>query len=386
MMFLATTDNGFEYVLLDELSQLCSLRVERAFSGRLLFEADRVEGLRALLLSRIVNNFYVLIHYVQGIESLDDIYREVKSIDFTQYIEPTQSFAIRPERIGEHSFTSIDIARVAGQAVIDSYMESKGVRLKVNLDNPDVEVYVELNHDRLLVALAITRESMHKRGYRVFNHPAALKTTIAAAMLRLARWKPSTPIIDPMCGSGTIVIEAALSSIRKYPICMNREWVLNHEIVTKIDPELNEFLAKICSDLDMDVPRVHLGVEINPRFVEGASINAKFAGVDRQTLFIVGDCRHLSSLWTRIRAEIGDDIRVAVFNPPYGERMKPKDLYDLYRSVLRELYTMGIERVVFITSAIEAAEDAIYRSNYNHSERLFVIHGTLPSYVYILEL
>ncbi len=388
MLFLVTTDTGFESVLMDELRELePSIKFVRVFSGRVLFEAPPLEGLLAALRSRIANNVYVVVQHFENVKTLDDIYRAVRGIDFSKIIAPNESFAIRPERIGEHSFTSIDIGRVAGQAVIDSYLESRGVRLRVDLENPDIEVYTELNQDRLYVALGVTRSSLHKRGYRVFNHPAALKTTIACAMLRIARWKPGTPLLDPMCGGGTIVIEAALASKGIEIPCFKLRELVSNPVTERIVPRALEKLRAFCSRTPGSSERAFIGIELNPRFAEGAAINAKSAGVDDVTLFTVGDCTKLMPKLVDVaRHELGIELRIAVFNPPYGQRMRPRDLEALYRDTLALLRELGFERAVFITSAIETAEKVLMELDPGPAKRLYVVHGTLPSYVYAVEL
>lgn len=388
MLFLVTTDVGFETVLMNELRELePSIRFVRVFSGRVLFEAQPLPGILAALRSRIANNVYVVLHYFTDIGSLDDIYKVVRGIDFTNVILPSESFAIRPERIGEHSFTSIDIGRVAGQAVIDSYLEARGVRLRVDLDNPDVEVYTELNRDKLYIALGITRTSLHKRGYRVFNHPAALKTTIACALLRFAGWTPGEPVLDPMCGGGTILIEAALASKGIEIPCFKLRELESNPVIDRVIPGALNAIRKLCREKSRDVRKMFIGIEINPRFAEGAVINAKSAGVDDMTLFIVGDStKLLPQVVEVVEKELNLELRLSIFNPPYGQRMKPKDLENLYKSVIQLLRDLGFRRVVFITSAIDVAEKVLMELDPGPTKRLYVVHGTLPSYVYSIEL
>jgi len=323
----------------------------------------------------------VLIHVEEGVQSLDDIYRIVRGIDFTALIEPHQSFAIRPERIGMHSFTSIDIGRVAGQAVIDSYMQAKGVRLRVNLDEPDVEIYVELNEARLIVALSLTRASLHMRGYKIFAHPAALKNTIASAMLRIAGWRPGEPLYDPMCGGGTIVIEAALQQKGIEVPCIAGKNI-DLAMLAKIHLQAVDGINKFCSRGVGEGERIHVGVDLNPRFVEGAAINAKSAGVDDATMFIVADSTEFTPRLRELEVELGASVTKAVFNPPYGYRMKPGAIGKLYRKMLSVLKESGFDVTVFITSAIRATEAVLREFQGIEVERLRVIHGTLPSYVY----
>ncbi|HIP57624.1 MAG TPA: class I SAM-dependent RNA methyltransferase [Ignisphaera aggregans] len=388
MLFLVTTDIGFETVLMEELRELePSIRFIRVFSGRILFEAQPLSGILAALRSRIANNVYVVLHHFTNINSLDDIYKAVKSIDFTNVILPNESFAIRPERIGEHGFTSIDIGRVAGQAVIDSYLEARGIRLRVDLDNPDIEIYTELNRDKLYVALGITRTSLHKRGYRVFNHPAALKTTIACALLRIAGWTPGRPVLDPMCGGGTILIEAALASKGIEIPCFKLRELESNPVIDRVVPGALNAIKKLCREVSRDVRKRFIGIEINPRFAEGAVINAKSAGVDDMILFVVGDATKLLPRIVEVaEKELDLKLELSIFNPPYGQRMKPKDLENLYKGVVQLLRDLGFKRVVFITSAIDIAEKVLMELDPGPTKRLYVVHGTLPSYVYSIEL
>ncbi len=386
---LITTDNGLEYVLLNELRELVEeLRVVRVFSGRLLLECN-VRSLVDVLRSRIANNVYYVLGFFEGVKGLDDVYRSVKSLDFSSIVKPCESFAIRPERIGEHTFTSIDIARVAGQAVIDSYLEAKGIRLRVDLDRPDVEVYVELNDDKLFVALKLTRSSLHKRGYRVFSHPASLKTTIASAMLRIAGWRREEGLLDPMCGGATLLIEAGLIEKGVECLCFKKAELLGNPVVSRLDPSFSSALERVCSRVLEPLHLAILGIEKNPVYAEGGVVNAKCAGVDDVVKIVVGDCRKVLRKgidW--VFRELGAEPRVAVFNPPYGVRMRgAESMAKLYASTLRALEEAGFERIVFITSAVGSAESALRKLRaLRKVERLYTIHGTLPSFIYRLEL
>ncbi|ADM28083.1 putative RNA methylase [Ignisphaera aggregans DSM 17230] len=380
---LLTCDTGLETLLLDEISSLVDIDNYYMFPGRVFITIsnDRIAN---VFRSRIVNNIYLLLFISNNIDSLDKIYNVIRSIDFSHTIYPHESFAIRSERIGQHTFTSIDIARVAGQAVIDSYMASRGVRLKVNLDNPDIEIYTELNNDRLLVGLALTRRSLHIRN-RLFYHPASLKSSIAAAMLRYAEWRPEIGIVDPMCGSGTIPIEAALIAKGVEVPCININ-AINIKVLERIHAEVVEHIKRLCRDRpNIDVDRRYIGIDINPKFVEGAIINAKNMGVDDITLFISRNALEVIPIIKSIEHEFGVQIDLAIFNPPYGHRMKPGKLFDLYLKLLQILKDSNFRRAVFITSAIRVTQRVIDSISDIVVNKIKIIHGTLPSYIYRID-
>jgi len=380
---LLTCDTGLETLLLDEISSLIDIDNYYIFPGRVFITIPNGR-IANVFRSRIVNNIYLLLFISNNIDSLDKIYNVIRSIDFSHTINPHESFAIRSERIGQHTFTSIDIARVAGQAVIDSYMASRGVRLKVNLDNPDIEIYTELNNDRLLVGLALTRRSLHIRN-RLFYHPASLKSSIATAMLRYAEWQPEIGIVDPMCGSGTIPIEAALIAKGIEVPCININ-AINIKVLERIHAETVEHIKRLCRDRpNIDVDRRYIGIDINPKFVEGAIINAKNMGVDDITLFISRDALEVIPIIKSIEHEFGVQIDLAIFNPPYGHRMKPGKLFDLYLKLLQILKDSNFRRAVFITSAIRVTQKVIDNISDIVVNKIKIIHGTLPSYIYRID-
>lgn len=205
---MATTIAGLEDIASDEVSQLLGVKASLERS-RVFFVTDLKGIYLTNLLSKCLHHVFILLHRGRAV-TLNDVYRQVVGLSFTEYISPNQSFAVRAERYGEHPFTSLDIASKVGKAVIDSYLKERGVRLRVNLDEPDVEVYALLRHEELIIGVNTSGESLHKRGYRVYQHPAAIRTTLAASMIKLSGWSPSEVFLDPMCGGATIPIEAAL--------------------------------------------------------------------------------------------------------------------------------------------------------------------------------
>ncbi|HID80513.1 MAG TPA: hypothetical protein EYP48_02215, partial [Ignisphaera sp.] len=218
-------------------------------------------------------------------------------------------------------------------------------------------------------------------------HPAALKTTIACALLRIAGWTPGEPVLDPMCGGGTILIEAALASKGVEIPCFKLRELESNPVIDRVIPGALNAVRRLCKEKPRDVRKMFIGIEINPRFAEGAVINAKSAGVDDMTLFIVGDSTKLLPRIVEVaEKELNLKLSLSIFNPPYGQRMKPKDLEDLYRGIIGLLRDLGFRRVVFITSAIDVAEKVLMELDPGPTKRLYVVHGTLPSYVYLIEL
>ena len=202
MEFFATTTPGIEDLACREVEKLI---LGKAFLdvAKVFFQAEIKSVYLLNLKASMLNKIFIML--CRGkFAQLRDLYSLARHVDYGWIIDKSQSFAVRSERIGTHNFTSMDVSRVIGQAVIDSYQEAYKVRLKVNLDNPDVEIYALVRNDEFVLGVNTTGRSLHKRGYRVYDHPAALKPTIASAMLEIAGWPPGEGLIDPMCGGATI--------------------------------------------------------------------------------------------------------------------------------------------------------------------------------------
>ncbi len=224
---------------------------------------------------------------------LDDAWRIAYGARLHRYIPVNGAFAVEGVRVGEgHEYTSVELAAKVGDAVQRRALEEEGVVPMVRLSSPTVVIQAYLDHDQLMVGPLVTGErSRHRRRYRVYDHPAALKATLAYAMLRLAGARDGEVILDPMCGGGTVAIEAALLFPTARLIC----------------------------------------VELNRRHAEGALLNSWSARVARRVEVIHGDATKLSSI---LEEESVDRI---ISNPPYGIRLgDPIDVRILYRRFMPE--------------------------------------------------
>jgi len=373
--YYATLPPGLEEIAASEIEMLGGKVSEiRGGRGRVFFEGtiDLIPILNYL--SRTLERVMILLT-VEKFEKLDDIYRIVRRMDFTPWIRAEQSFAIRPLRVGQHDFTSIDVGRVAGQAVIDSYMEAKNVRLRVNLDEPDVIIRVDVIFDEVMVGVDTTGDDgLHKRGYRVYNHPAPLNPAIAASLVKLSGWKGDESLLDPMCGSGTILIEAAMTA-RNIPPGKNRDFafvnVFGEEILEEVRNSVveNKTMVKL------------YGVEKFRKHIEGAIKNAESVNVADTITFMEGDATKLEELFR-------DPLDVVITNPPYGLRIGRKGIIEeLYNGFLKSLrnITHDKSRIVIITTEDKIMRDAVLSNDYEIVKELNVKYGGLDTVVFLLK-
>ncbi len=290
----------------------------------------------------------------------------MQSIDLERFFGPEQSFACRSDRMGEHGFTSLDIERVAGQAVVDHFMERTGKRIRANLGDPDVILRADLDGSTLYVSIDLVGyEAMHRRGYRVYDHPAALNAALASAMILESGWKSDQTLLDPFAGGGTIPIEAALYA-RKIPwfrfrsFLFERNGIIPDGVVQEVRSELQE---RIREDMKIDAR----GVELFEKHVRGAWKNAESAGVADTVSFVQGDAR-----------KIDEAADVIVTNPPYGQRIaNPRVVHDLYYEFAERAAELGIPRILTITSRWKWMVDALQEAGYRIEKNKFVLYGKL---------
>ncbi len=334
MQFLATCDPGLEEIAIQEVLELTGNRAKIHHKGAIIFKGKEDDIFILNYLSRSLNRILILLLH-DNFKHLEELYRKIKSLDFTQYIYPTQTFAIRAERFGTHNFTSLDIARYAGKAVIDSYLQSKGVRLKVNLDNPNIILRVEVRDDNFFIGIDTTGEqSLHKRWYRKFPSRAPLKSTIAYGMIRLADLKKNERFIDPFCGCGTIPIEAYLY-LNKIPPGKFRSF----DFLKFFFLDRQKFF-KLVEKSSREESREELeiyGSDISLREVEFAKKNAEEAGAKIE--FFKADACEL---------ELNYDVIVT--DLPFGIRTPKRGLEETYKKFFSNLIKYDWKKLVFITA------------------------------------
>lgn len=272
----------------------------------------------------------------QEARTLEDIAAAIHALDLT--VLPPAPFAVRPARTGEHPFRSPDIGRVAGAAVIDRYRAATGVRLPVDLDHPAVELRVELADDRLRIGIGLVGDSLHRRPYLPFRHRAALKPTVAAALLVLAGWRSGERLLDPFAGGGTIPIEAARAALCRPPHpprgaqradpppAADRLQVLGLHA-----PDLAALVAAALEELARPAqPLPIVAADRAETAVRGLLRNLGAAGLEGCVEVWRGDVGDLPE-------EVGP-VEVVVTNAPYGIRSgRRRDLPAVYTRALRRL-------------------------------------------------
>ncbi len=335
--FFATCNTGLEFITAQELSEL-GAEVFDTSPSRVFFRAEWRRIYRLHLYARTVHRFFALLARAQA-RNLNEIEQIAWQVPYEQWFDNRLAFAVRSERDGTHDFTSMDIARVVGQVVCDRFIARRGQRPPVNLDNPDVEIFSTLADDQYLLGLNLTGSSLHRRPWRQsLSHLTALRPTLAAAVVMASGWD-HRPLVDPMCGTGTLLIEGVLWRRGVGPSRGREEWAFR-KLIPHDEAQWQKELERARQTPQVELPPVR-GSDWNARYIEIARQNAHGAGAD-EIQFAVANALTLPP---------PEEPVVMVINPPYGVRMgKPSELVHLYRKLWQKWSAeYGGSRIVAIS-------------------------------------
>jgi len=321
---VAKTFHGLEEVLAEELRALGAVNVE---PGRRMvaFEGDLEMMYRANMACRtalrILKPLYKFIA-----PDTDTLYDLVKEYDWSTLLTPSKTFSIDTVSNSEIFTNSRFATYRVKDAIVDWFKDKYGpdVRPGVRLQDADVMINVHIDADRVTISLDSSGESLHKRGYRVAQTEAPINEVLAAGMILKSGWRGDCPLVDPMCGSGTFLIEAALIATGIMPGIYRRRFAFESW------PDFNEELfEKVYNDDsgEKDFDHKIYGGDISPKAIAIAEQNIQRAGVGR---YIDIAIRPLSQ-WEEAPEEGTPGVMVT--NPPYGERISVDDMDGLYETL-----------------------------------------------------
>ena len=304
MDFFATAAKGTEPALRDELREL-GFRGVRADRGGVHFAGELLDGARACLWSRVA----VRVLAWRGafdVRDGDELYEAIRSLEWRHFLTADRTLAVKATCRSSRLTHSQFIAQKTKDAIVDQLRDDLGARPSVHLEDPDVHVVVHLVKDRADVYVDLAGEPLHKRGWRTRAGEAPIKETLAAAMLRLSGWDRNSALVDPMCGAGTIAIEAAAWANARAPGLGRERFGFERWALFEDAAQMKRMRDAAREAARTDGPPVSAS-DVDPAMVELARANARDAGVE--VAVAVKDVRALAA-----------DAAV-VTNPPYGERL-----------------------------------------------------------------
>lgn len=358
--FVAKTYAGLEQILKEELEQLGAENC-RIGTRAVEFEGDMSMLYRANYYCRFALRILWQVHQFTFRDN-NQFYEEIYRYPAEEIMSVHNTLAFNVTMSGNMFKTPLYAALLAKDAVCDRFREKFDERPSVNKDNPDIQFNIHIFNNNAALYLDASGESLHKRGYRVSSHPAQISEVVAAAMVKLSGWKHDCDLIDPMCGSGTILIEAAMSALN-IPAGFYREkyGFFNWKNFDR------RFWEKIVNEADIkdDVPINFYGSDISTRFIGMAKANVQKA---RLSDFVrLQRCAMSESAPKRTPAYL-------IFNPPYGERLDMEDIEDFYKQIGNSLKQKFAGCTAFL---ISSNMEAVKRIGLHPSKKTTLYNGAL---------
>jgi len=319
--YLATTFQGLEDILAHELQQLGATRIKKR-KRAVLFDASDEVFYKVNYLSRVAIRILKPLFEFRA-RTYDEFYKRLKNTDWARYFHYDQTFAVSAvvkSRLFKNSqFTALKTK----DAIVDAFRDRFSKRPFVQTYQPDIRIHIFINRERVRVLLDASGESLHKRGYRQDHHfPAPLSECLAAGMLLLAGWEGQSDFVDPMCGSGTLLVEAGMIA-RHIPAQRYRSYFSFHHW-PGFDAKLWKKIKTEAKATERNFTHTITGYDINPAAVRAAQANLRGAGLKAYTPVQVADLRKLP---------VHTPPGLLVTNPPYGDKIKADDIFDLYRQI-----------------------------------------------------
>lgn len=319
--YIAKTLQGLESVLEKELKQLGALRTKK------LSRAVAFEGDMKLLYSANLN-LRTALKILQplgtaSVNNQQELYDFAYSINWLDWFSGSNTIAVTANVFQAPEFNnSAFVALKVKDAIVDQFRNVQGSRPSVDKENPDVTIDIHIFKNQCTISIDSSGESLHRRGYRDAGHRAPLNEVLAAGMVLISEWDMNTPFIDPFCGTGTIIIEAALLAHNIAPNIKRKRF--GFEIWKNFDRKLWDKVWLEARGNERKFEGTIIGSDISKEVIDHAREHVANAGVDESI---------------RLSAKPFDERTVPkgpgtlVTNPPYGERLTANDIEVLYKSM-----------------------------------------------------
>ena len=325
---VAKTFQGLEEILSEELRELGALNVEPG-KRMVSFEGDLSMLYKANMCCRTALRILKPIYKFIASDT-DTLYDLVKEYDWGTVLTADKTFAIDTVVFSDNFTHSRFVTYRVKDAIVDWFQDrlGEGKRPGVRLQDADVIINVHIAGDRVTLSLDSSGESLHKRGWRVAQTEAPINEVLAAGIILMSGWRGDKPFVDPMCGSGTFLVEAAMIAAGVYPGIYRRSYAF--EQWPDFDSELFDSIYN--DDSNEKTPQFPIiGADMSPKAIAIATENVKSAGMSK---YIDLQVKPLSQ-WTQAPAD-----GVLVTNPPYGERISSDDMDGLYELIGNKLKTV----------------------------------------------
>ncbi len=357
---IAKTFSGLEEVLANEITNLGGINVK---TGRrvVYYQGDQELIYKSNYFLRTALRILKEIE-VFDFKNVDQFYLKCKNIEWIKYFKVNQNFYINSTVSNSNDFKNTMFASLkVKDAIADYFREKTGRRPDVNTDDPDISINVHIQQNTCTISLDSSGESLHKRGYRVIQGDAPLSEVLAAGMILISGWDGTTDFLDPMCGSGTLPIEAAMIA-QNIPAGKFRK----HFAFQNWDDYNSELFEKVTSSVSKkEFKRKIYASDISASNLLNAQTNARRALVFNKIIFTHSDFKDLNQT-------LNDST--IIINPPYGERIKTNNINDLYAMIGERLKHFYSGNSAWILSA---SNESIKNIALKPNKRLVLFNGSL---------
>lgn len=299
-------------------------------------------------------------------ETFEELFDKVFEIRWWDYISESDNFIIQGRSRKSKLFSISDCQRITEKAIIEK-LKMKYKVAWFEKSGPRVKVEVSLLNDIAEITMDTSGDGLHKRGYREVNYKAPLSETIAASLIKLSFWNKDRVLADPFCGSGTILIEAAMVEKNIAPGLMRD---FDFENFKFLNPEIFKEEKKKCySEIKYDEKLEILASDVSHKAIQIARTNAEILGLDEDISFFQKDIRDL---------DLPDDYGVLITNPPYGERIGKEDVDELNRELGKLAKSLDTWSFYIITGNENFEKNFGRRADRNRK----LYNGRLKTYYY----
>ncbi len=360
---IAKTFFGFEEILAKELQQLGGQDVEIG-TRAVTFKGDKGFMYKANLSLRTALKILKPIYYFKATND-QNLYKGIQGIDWSKYLNENQTFVIDTTIHSDNFKHSQFVSQKAKDAIVDQFREKSGQRPSVEKDHPDLRINIHIDKDQVSVALDTSGASLHQRGYKTATNIAPINEVLAAGMLLLAGWEGKSDFLDPMCGSGTVLAEAAMIACN-IPANINRK-EFAFEKWSDWDNDLFDQIIDALMKRTREFHHTITGYDKAPSAVQKAKDNIQNANLDDYITISQAD-------FFETKKENSGPLQI-VFNPPYGERLNI-ELERFYREIgdtLKNNYSNT--NAWFITANLEALKFVGLRP----SRKIKLFNGSLEA-------
>ncbi len=358
---------GMEAVLKREILDL-GYEIVAVDNGKVTFRADAEGICRANIFLRTTERILLKVAEFKAF-TFDELFENIKALPWDRYIPKDGKFWVaKASSVNSQLFSPSDIQRIVKKAMVESLKKTYHQEW-FQEDGAEYPLRISILKNVVTVGLDTTGTSLHKRGYRKYTAPAPVTETLAAAILLLSPWKKDRILVDPFCGSGTILIEAAMIAMNMAP-GINREFTA--EGWTDLIPKKEWYSAvEEASDLMEEEAEVNIqGYDIDGEVLKMARANAALAGVDKQIHFQQRDIINFSS---------PKKYGFVVSNPPYGERLSSKKEMELLYRTIGNIIWENETWSFFLLSGFEEAQKAIGKKATKNRK---IYNGMMKTYLY----